>query len=590
MTSTSMHLPGAGHGAGSDRDGRLVRYPPDRVAAYLADGAWRREPLGRSFHDIATRFPDRPAVITAHAAMTYAELDTRTDQVAAGLIGLGLEAGDPVIFQLTNRLDTVVAWYGCVKAGLIPVATLAAHRRHEISDISRKIGAVAHIVEAGGSFDLIGFALGHAVGHPTMRHVITVGAPAQEASSVTGIGGGAAPSESRLESLGTDVGDAVARQLVEQIERHMTPTDVVAFQLSGGTTGTPKVIPRLHGEYWNNALWYAQRLGWTEDTRVAHLIPIIHNAGISCGLHAAHSVGACLVLATADARSAFALMDRIRATDVLIGHGHYQALELPEFDRARVHLRTVVLSGAKVGAELFARADSGDGRRAVQLFGMSEGLFTVTPRDAPARARQTTVGTPIADDDEIRILEPGSETTVPDEQIGELCCRGPYTIRGYFDAADHNAIAFTSDGFYRTGDLAKMTVIDGVRYLSIEGRIKDVINRGGEKVNAGEIELLLVRHPAVATAAVVAMPDVRLGEKTCAYLVPNDDEQLTLRDIQEHLAGLGVAKFKWPERIEWLPELPQTNVGKVDKKRLRRDIETKVIGENVALTDEDRTS
>ena len=148
---------------------------------------------------------------------------------------------------------------------------------------------------------------------------------------------------------------------------------------------------------------------------------------------------------------------------------------------------------------------------------------------------------------------------------------GPYTLPGYFDAAEHNAVAFTADGFYRTGDLATVVTVDGTRYLSIDGRIKDVINRGGEKINAEEVELLLARHPAVAQAAVVAMPDPRLGERSCAYLVPGR-APVSLDEIREHLAGLGVAKFKWPERIEWIDELPRSNVGKVDKKVLRQRI------------------
>jgi 2,3-dihydroxybenzoate-AMP ligase len=152
-----------------------------------------------------------------------------------------------------------------------------------------------------------------------------------------------------------------------------------------------------------------------------------------------------------------------------------------------------------------------------------------------------------------------------------LCCHGPYTLPGYFDAAEHNLVAFTTDGFYRTGDLATVVTVDGTRYLSIDGRIKDVINRGGEKINAEEVELLLLRHPAVAQAAVVAMPDPRLGERSCAYLVARD-QPVSLDEIRGHLAGLGVAKFKWPERIEWLGELPRSNVGKVDKKTLRQQI------------------
>ncbi|MFD9669339.1 (2,3-dihydroxybenzoyl)adenylate synthase [Rhodococcus sp. NPDC059968] len=557
----------------SNWGGRLITFPEDRARHYRESLMWSDDPTGRRLHHIATRFPDRIAVISAEGSVTFAELDRRTDQIAAGLVRLGLSRLDPVIFQLTNRLETVLAWYGCLKAGLVPIATLAAHRMHEIGHVSRKVGAVVHIVEAHtAGFDLVEFAREHAAGHPSVRHIISVGDEA----------GNNRPGVSRLEDLGLETDPGAARAMVEQIEAQTDPLDVVAFQLSGGTTGVPKVIPRIHAEYWNNALFYAQRLGWDEHSRVAHLIPIIHNAGISCGLHAAHSVGACLVLATADAPRAFELMARTEATEVLIGHGHYQAVLTPDFDKARAFLRRVVLSGAKVPPELFERVDDGAGHWAGQLFGMSEGLLTVTPLDSPTHARLTTVGTPIVSDDEIRILEPGTENELPDGGVGELCCRGPYTIPGYFDAPEHNVDAFTSDGFYRTGDLAAFTVIDGTRYLSIEGRIKDLINRGGEKINAEELELLLLEHPHIANAAVVAMPDPRLGEKTCAYLVATDEEPVSMEAIQEHLALLGVAKFKWPERLEWVASLPHTTVNKIDKKRLRAEIAAKLLAEGDA--------
>jgi 2,3-dihydroxybenzoate-AMP ligase len=230
----------------------------------------------------------------------------------------------------------------------------------------------------------------------------------------------------------------------------------------------------------------------------------------------------------------------------------------------------MVLSGTKVPPGLFSKIEE-LGVWSGQLFGMAEGFFALTEIGAPRAARLSTVGTPLSDLDEFRILNPGSEEELPDGVTGELCCRGPYTLPGYFDAAGHNAVAFTADGFYRTGDLATVVTAAGARYLSIDGRIKDVINRGGEKINAEEVELLLVRHPAVAQAAVVAMPDPRLGERGCAYLVAAG-RPLTLDEIREHLAGLGVAKFKWPERIEWIDELPRSNVGKVDKKALRQRI------------------
>lgn len=548
----------------SDWGGRLVSIPDDRARRYWDSGEWSTAPTGRRLHETALRFPEHTAVITRDESITFAELDLRTDQIAAALTDLGFARLDPVLFQLTNRMGTVLAWYGCLKAGLVPVATLAAHRMHEIGHISRKVGAVGHIVEAGLNFDLVGFARSNADGHPTLKHIIAVGE--QRAGTASAL---------QLEDLGRDIAPRHARSAVEAIEDETDPLDVAVFQLSGGTTGVPKLIPRIHAEYWNNGLFYARHLGWDETSRVAHLIPIIHNAGISCALHAAHSVGACLVLATAHAPTAFELMTRAQATDVLIGHGLYQSIFTTEFESARASLRRVVLSGAKLSADLFERVD-GRGRWAGQLFGMSEGLFLVSPLDAPASARLTTVGAPITQSDEIRVFKPLTEEELADELVGELCCRGPYTIAGYFDAFDHNSSAFTSDGFYRTGDLAKVTVIEGQRYVSIEGRIKDLINRGGEKINAEEIEVLLVAHPCIQEAAVVAMPHPRLGEKVCAYLVPAAGTALSLTDVHGHLDTLGVAKFKWPERLEWVDTLPRTNVGKIDKVRLRGEVADKV--------------
>jgi 2,3-dihydroxybenzoate-AMP ligase len=528
-------------------DPRLVPYPAEFVARYREAGLWGDRTIADQFHAVAQAHPDRLAVAGLDSRLSFRELDARTDLLAAGLADLGLEPGDPVLFQVTNRVEAVIAWYGVLKAGLVPVCTLAAHRGHEIGAISRRVGAVAHLVEAGTrGFDLVGFAHDQQLGHPTLRHVLVL---------------------DELEALGADVDPATARKVVDGIQQGIDADDVAVFQLSGGTTGVPKVIPRLHAEYWYNAVEYARSWGWTTDTRVAHLIPIIHNAGITCAVHAPHSVGAALVLGTADLDVSLPLLAEASATHVLLGHGHFGAPEHPAFAAAARSLTQVVLSGTKVPPPLFDGLEQ-RGLWSAQLFGMGEGLMLTTRPGAPRAARATTVGTPISALDEVRILGPDTEDELPDGEIGELCCRGPYTLRGYLDAPEHNARAFTSDGFYRTGDLAVVNAIDGGRYVAIEGRIKDLINRGGEKISAEEVELLLLRHPRVRHAAVVAVPDPRLGERSCAFLVV-DGEPLTLLDVQEHFAQLQVAKFTWPERVEHLAEIPRTLVGKVDKKQLQ---------------------
>ena len=530
----------------------LVPYPSEVVDRYRSAGLWGTRTIADELHETARRHPERDAVVALDGRVTYRELDECSDRLAAGLAGLGLEPGDPVLFQVTNRLDTVLAWYGVLKAGLVPVATLAAHRAHEISEIGRRVGARAHLVERGGRFDLVAFAREQEIG----RTLVLGELPAED-------------------------DPARARTLVERIQAGIDPDAVAVHQLSGGTTGVPKVIPRLHAEYWYNAAEYARSWGWTPDTRVAHLIPVIHNAGIVCAVHAAHSAGACLVLGTPDLDESLPLMARERATHVLLGHGHYRAADHPGFAAATAAVTQVVLSGAKVPPALFDGLEA-RGIWSGQLFGMGEGLFLTTRPGAPREARLTTVGTPLSPHDEIRVLDPGTGNEVPDGEVGELCARGPYTLRGYYDAAEHNARAFTTDGFYRTGDLASIRIIDGERHVSIEGRIKDLINRGGEKINAEEVELLLLRHPRVTGAAAVAMPDPRLGERTCAYVVV-DGAPLTLPEVQEHFAAHGVATFKWPERIEHLDEIPRTLVGKTDKKRLAADIARTIASEDVSI-------
>jgi 2,3-dihydroxybenzoate-AMP ligase len=546
-------------------DERVVRYEPDRVARYLASGEWSAVPLARRFQDVARRFPDRPAVVDRAGVVTYDELDRRTDLVAAGLLRSGLAPGDPVLFQVWNGIPGVVAWYGVLKAGAIPVATLPAHRSHEIDHIARLVGAVGHIVDDSRSerFDLVAFARERAVGSSTLAHLYVTESDRVDVAGAY-----------LLESLGAGIDPAEARRVVDAVQDRIGPEGVAVHQLSGGTTGVPKVIPRLHGEYWNNALAWAHALGRTEHSVVGHAGPFVHNAGISCGLHSAHAVGGCIVLPQADRDPVLRMMAEHRVDDTLLGHGMFRWVLGEDYPAAAEHLRTVVLSGAKVPDEVFARVES-LGARVGQTFGMGEGMFTLTPFDGPRHLRATTVGPPLTPGDEARILEPGTETAMADGEVGELVCRGWYTIPGYFAAPEHNARAFTSDGFYRTGDLARVQVHQGRRYLSIEGRIKDLINRGGEKINAEELESLLLRHPAISEAAVVPMPDPVMGERVCAYVV-STDPALGVPELQVHLDRLGVAKYKWPERVELATTLPRTPVGKLDKLALRSDIDARV--------------
>ncbi len=544
----------------------VVTHPETAVDRYIATGAWGARSLPTAFRQAAATHAERMALITPDTLLTYRELDARSDAVAARLLGSGLLPGERVLLQLTNSATAVVAWYGLLKAGLIPVCTLAIHRRLEIEQIGRQSGAVAHLVQADfPSFDLVRLAQQVAGLLPAMRLLITVGA----APGTPGL---------RIEDLQdhevSDKERAGLLELAESLDVH----GPAVLQLSGGTTGTPKIIPRLHAEYRYNADLTSGWWGHTEQSVLAFGLPLAHNAALTNGLHAAHGARhAALLLATPAADVMLPLMAEHGATWTMSPPGlAREYLSHPAFGDAVARLGTWVLTGARVARPVFDEP-TGRGVHVTQAFGMSEGLFLFASPDAPANLRAETVGAPISPLDEVRVFRPGTDVEVAEGETGELAARGPYTIRGYLAAPDRNREVFTAEGFYRSGDLVRARRYEGTLSYSIEGRVKDLIDRGGEKVNAEEVELLLAGHPAVAEIALVAMPDPRLGERGCAYVVPRDPRNPpTLTDICAYLEAEGLAKYKWPERLELIDALPRTQVGKVSKVTLRADIGAKL--------------
>jgi 2,3-dihydroxybenzoate-AMP ligase len=550
------------------RDERLPRHERRLAERYLASGAWSREPTVARFRAVVAEHRDRDAVVGLDDSLTYADLDERTERIAAWLIRSSLPLGAPVVVQVGNSAESVIAFYALLKAGAVPVAALAAHRSHEIDHISSIVDAAGHLVDSSVSDGiLVELARDNAHSHPLVQHLFTVG-PAPEGFV-------------RLVDAGSDLALDEARDLVDGVQARLHHEDVVVFQLSGGTTGTPKVIPRLHAEYWNNAVMNSAALQRTPESRVAHVMPILHNAGVTNALIGAHAVGGCVVaLPFLGTEESLRNLIAAGTNDMMIGSPMAEWLEHPLWDTLAANLKVLIFSGSKLPLSVVEQCAS-QGIWLGQTWGMAEGPYTSTRRTDPARLRAESVGTPVHGiEDEMLVVDITTHTPLPLGETGMLVYRGPSTLAGYFDAPKHNAVAFTADGLLLTGDLAKLVEHEGSHYLSIEGRIKDVISRGGEKFSTEEVENLLLRHPAIVQAAVVAMPDVRLGERGCAYLVTAPGvEAPSLTDVQRHFASLGVAKFKWPERLEFLDALPRTHTFKVDKLRLRTLIAEQVAAE-----------
>jgi len=329
------------------------------------------------------------------------------------------------------------------------------------------------------------------------------------------------------------------------------PTDPALFQLSGGTTGIPKLIPRTHNDYLYNSRAAAAVQDITPESCQLCVLPLAHNMPLACpGVQGFLMAGARVVIGTSTkAPDVFELIERHRVTHVA-GVPALYIRWLADAAAARHDLTSVLLlqsGGQRLQPEVRRRMSEAFPNAFVQEnFGMSEGTLFFVRKDAPEEVRLETVGRPVSPDDEVRLTDEDGRD-VSEGEVGELTVRGPYTLRGYYRATEYNARQFTPDGFYRSGDLMRRHPSGA--YL-VEGRIKDLVNRGGEKISAEEVENLILTHPAVRNVACIPLPDPVLGERMCACVIPQPGRKLTLEELARYLTDMGIAKFKLPERLE----------------------------------------
>jgi 2,3-dihydroxybenzoate-AMP ligase len=549
-----------------------VPFPADVAELYRRSGYWRGERLGDLLRRWAEAGGDRTAVTDSHRSMSYAELDVAADRVASGLRRLGLARGDRVVVQLPNVVEFPAVCFGLLRLGAMAVFALPPHREHEISYLAEHSEAAAYLAcDTFGGFRYGELGAAARKASPSLRHVILLDGAHDEGDGLVDL--------RRLLDDPVDPAEARASADADPPD----PSDVAFFLLSGGTTGLPKLIPRTHDDYAYNVTASAGVSGLGPSTVYLVALPAAHNFPLGCpGLMGTLSVGGRVVMApSAKPDDAMAVVEAENVTiTALVPALAIRWLEILESARGRQvrlpSLEVLQVGGARLVPEVARRIGPAFGCRVQQVFGMAEGLLNYTRLDDPDDVLIETQGRPLSPADELRIVGPDGEP-VADGEPGELLTRGPYTIRGYYRADAHNASAFTADGFYRTGDIVR---IHPSGNLTVEGRAKDLINRGGEKISAEEIENLLLAHPAVREAAAVAMPHPVLGEQTCAYVVLRSDDVFDLAALAAYLHGRGVARFKWPERLEIVDALPVTNVGKVDKKKLRDDIAAKLVEES----------
>jgi 2,3-dihydroxybenzoate-AMP ligase len=532
-----------------DTEREFSPWPEATREAYRRAGYWIDRPLVDILRRQRAERGAATALIDGDLRLSFAALDDASEDLARRLLDSGLRPGDKAVVQLPNSAAYYVAFWALLKIGVKAVYAVFSHNAHELEAYCRQLEPKLLILSRRHRlFESDDFL------DRTLRPI-------------------SAPHVLMLDSFVP--GDAPA---APRIEVALKADEVALFQLSGGSTSTPKLIPRTHDDYYYSVRRSVDVSGVDAATVYLCALPAPHNFPMSSpgALGVWHAGGTVVVAPDPAPTSCFPLIEQhgVSMTSLV---PPLLPLWLAAAERQRDKLRSLRLlqvGGAKLSETVARRIEPELGCRLQQVFGMAEGLVCYTRLDDDDWHRHHTQGVPMSEADEIRIVDADGKP-VPAGEPGLLTTRGPYTIRGYFRAAAHNRLAFDAEGFYRTGDVVRQTPSG---HLIVLGREKDQINRGGEKIAAEEIETLLLRHQRVVQAAVVAVPDSCLGEKSCAFVVCRDGMPKP-HLLRKHLRDCGIADYKLPDRFVELDALPLTPIGKPDKMQLRVRVEPKAASE-----------
>ncbi|UTZ36854.1 (2,3-dihydroxybenzoyl)adenylate synthase [Vibrio campbellii] len=522
-------------------------WPEARAEQYRQAGYWTDQTIPQMLQASAVRQPQQLALVDGEREWTYQSLAQQVDQLAAGFqTKLSLKPGDKAVLHLPNIGEFYLSFFALLKIGVQPVLALPAHRYSEIRYFCHFTEAKVLITAPQRGVNTADIAQQVAAELPSPISIVWAG----EASEM--------PTGSlTLDSL--YLNDAELHE--EQGE------DFAFFQLSGGTTGTPKLIPRTHSDYLYSVRASNEVCQFSDRTRYLCVLPAAHNFPLSSpgALGCLMAGGTVVLTPDASPQTAFSLIEKYQITVAAL----VPPLALLWLDEAArteddiTSLEVLQVGGARFSEEAAKRVRPELGCTLQQVFGMAEGLVNYTRLDDPESEIISTQGRPMSPADELLVLD---EMGNPVEQGAEgiLFVRGPYTIQGYYRAPEHNQRSFTQQGYYRTGDIVVLTEAGN---LQVVGRDKDQINRGGEKIAAEEVENHLLAHDSVHDAAVIAIPDDYLGERSCAALVCPEQNPRVI-EIKRFLRDRGLADFKIPDRVIFVDVLPKTPVGKINKNKL----------------------
>jgi 2,3-dihydroxybenzoate-AMP ligase/mycobactin salicyl-AMP ligase len=543
-------------------------FPKEWIGRYYQNHVWLGMTLGEMLDRSADLYPNKEALVAGDLRLTYQELRQWVNRAAIAFLGLGLKKVDRVLLQLPNWAEFVYAYYGLHKIGAIPVMCLPRFSEREMEHFCETTEAKAWVVPL--RFEKIGY-------HPMIK---AIQARAKHLKHILVIDTREGRDEPWPEGTLSFLSLLEKADLREYSKEDLSslrpdPDEICHLMPTGGSTGLPKLVPRTHNDFLCNFDYRAK--AWERSARDITLIatPVTHNMAIEVSMNPTLLTGGKVVMISSTRpKEILEAIEKEKVTTMILAVAQVQQIiDFPDLDRYNVaSLQVIATGGSHMPSELIKKVYDKLGCKFFNVFGMSEGPCTQTRLQDSDEAVFHTVGRPICPYDEFKVIDADGHD-LPRGAEGELVVRGPCIFRGYFKADAENQEAFTADGFFRTGDIAKF---DPEGRLIITGRKKDIIIRGGENISAREVEELILSHPNVEQVAVVGMPDPVLGEKVCAFIKPKRGMGVSFDQIISFLREKKTSVLYLPERIESIEELPLTNVGKVDKKRLREEIKEKL--------------
>ncbi|OPY64585.1 MAG: 2,3-dihydroxybenzoate-AMP ligase [Syntrophorhabdaceae bacterium PtaU1.Bin034] len=537
----------------------FTEYAKEDREKYNKKRWWLGMTWGDLFDKATDIYPDKVGLVDGVGRWTYSELREKVDRLAVSFMKLGIKPKEWVLLQFPNWHEYILAFFAMQKIGALTLLLIPRHNQSEINHLCALTKPVAWVVpQRYGKIDYQPVIDDVLKENPQLEHVIQIRTDGHNSPYLN------------FDRL-IETAELTPENLKALEDRRPDPDEVSHIMPTGGTTGLPKASVRTHNCYIANVEYHSRAWEITSNDTLMVVTPVGHSMAMHWGIGAAFLNFAKL-----------ALLDSTQPEDICEWIQKEKVTAIPTVpalvtrvlgmkDRDKYDLsslKKISVGGAPSTPDLVREVYDKLGCIFINAFGSSEGTNTSTRPGDSIDVICNSVGRPACPYDRIIVIdEAGNE--MPPGVEGELVSKGPGVFTGYFKSQEENSQTFTPDGFFKTGDKARK---DKFGNITITGRIKDIINRGGEKISAIEIENRLSAHPGIHEAAVVGMPDKVLGERICAYVTLRPGVTLTFEEAVAFLKAGGASLQQLPERIEFVAELPVTKIGKVDKKALREDI------------------